>query len=187
MNRLQILQELGITPYIPRYLISNPDTNLTNQGNSSDSAKNTIEVKNQEMINTKDSLERSSSSLPIWNIAIYHQELGCPLLQSIMTCIKKMGVNVSLIDFKDRTLQSSPVNGELLIALGDIPGQYFSNEPSVAGELREIIFETQNAHGIDIPVIVSFGLNEIMKNPIKKSELWNDILMARSVYLDVQN
>jgi uracil-DNA glycosylase len=68
--------------------------------------------------------------------------------------------------------------------LGDRAGQFFSGENAPVGELREILFETTNDQDHEIPVIVSYALNDLLRDANKKKAFWTDLIFARHVFLD---
>jgi uracil-DNA glycosylase len=93
-------------------------------------------------------------------------------------------VKTKTLVFDANSWISNQVQGNFLIAFGEKAGQFFSNEPAPVDGLREIIFGATNQEDEEIPVIVSYGISDLLKNPTLKKNLWNDLLFARSVYLE---
>ncbi len=177
MNRNQILKELGITPWVLK------------QADSSLHLDATVEHIQNDQPSFSPLTERtvmpSPQTLPTWVIVAKANAMQTPLFSKVISTIRKFGVEILTLEFQSSNWQVEAVKGDLLIAFGDAPGQFFSKEPSTAQELREIIFETSNHEGNDIPVLITHDIETLRNNPIKKRDLWNDLVMARSVYLEM--
>lgn len=175
MNRIQILQEMGITSWVPKQ----------NLGASSPHESVALPL-SRPVVTSPDGIpSMHQSDLPSWVVVATPQDIKTPLFTKLMTVIRKFGVAICVLEFKTADAwQSGLVNGNLLIAFGDAPGKFFSGEPSMAQELREIIFETQNSIGDDIPVLVSHSMEALARHPIKKREVWQDLIMARAIFLE---
>jgi hypothetical protein len=177
MNRTQILKELGITPWVLKTPESNPSQKP--DSDASQFAKSvSLNLSEKNMMPTKE-------LKPTWIIVAKPNVIQTPIFIKIITSIKKFGVDTLILEFNPSNWRAETVKGDLVIAFGDVAAQFFSNEPTSAQELREIIFETQNHAGDDIPVIITHDIETLRNTPIKKKEVWNDLVMARSVYLEM--
>jgi hypothetical protein len=79
------------------------------------------------------------------------------------------------------------IQGDIVFCFGQVPGQYFSGETNLVEDLREILFETSSERGDEIPVIVSYSIQQIQASVSKKMQLWEDLIFARNVYLDTMS
>jgi hypothetical protein len=177
MNRTLILKELGITPWV----LKTPESELS-QGTESDVAQVSNSVSSTS---SKQNIMPSKELKPTWIIVAKSNVIQTPIFTKVISTIKKFGVDTLTLEFNPTRWQAEAVKGDLVIAFGDAAAQFFSNEPTSAQDLREIIFETQNHEGNDIPVIITHDIETIRNIPIKKKEVWNDLIMARSVYLEM--
>jgi hypothetical protein len=177
MNRTQILKELGVTPWV----LKTPESNSSQVPDSilSPVSKAVSPTSSEQNIMPAKELK------PTWVIVAKPNVIQTPIFVKIIGAIRKFGVDTLILEFNPTRWQVELVKGDLVISFGDATAQFFSNEPSTAQDLREIIFETQNHEGNDIPVIITHDIEVLRKNPIKKKEVWNDLVMARSVYLEM--
>lgn len=177
MNRNQLLQELGITSWVLK------------QNDSTQSIESIPTLSPIEQLlfspSSEHTMTSSKDQLPTWVIVASANAMQSPLFSKITNTIRKFGVEVLTLELFPKTLQAHDVKGDLVIAFGDAAAQFFSKEPSSAQELREIIFETTNEEGDDIPVVITHDIEVLRNTPIKKKDLWNDLLMARSIYLEM--
>jgi len=177
MNRTQILKELGITPWV----LKTPDSKPS-QGAEFDESQL---IKPVFPTSSKQNMMPAKELKPTWIIVAKPNVIQTPIFIKIVASIKKFGVDTITLEFNQSNWRSEAVKGDLVIAFGDAAAQFFSNEPTSAQDLREIIFETQNHEGNDIPVIITHDIETLRNTPIKKKEVWNDLIMARSVYLEI--
>lgn len=180
MNRNQLLKEIGITPWVLKHDGIHPSLETPTDPTSTNEP---VEPVISPL--TERTFMSSKESIPTWVIVTKANAMQTPLFSKVMSTIRKFGVEIVTIEFQPSTWQIQAVTGDLLLAMGDAPGQFFSKEPSAVQELREIIFETTNHEGNEIPVLVTHDIEHLRNNPIKKRDLWNDLVMARSVYLEM--
>jgi uracil-DNA glycosylase len=83
-------------------------------------------------------------------------------------------------------IKAQDIQGDLLIAFGESATHYFSGERAPVDELREILFEAVNSRSVEIPVIVTHDPEACLSQAHFKKEVWQDILMARTTYLETQ-
>jgi hypothetical protein len=177
MNRTQILKELGVTPWV----LKTPDSKPA-QKTESDASQL---IKAVSPTSSKQNMMPAKELKPTWIIVAKPNVIQTPVFIKIIATIKKFGVDTLTLELNPSNWHAEAVKGDLVIAFGDAAAQFFSNEPTSAQELREIIFETQNHAGDDIPVIITHDIETLRNIPIKKKEVWNDLIMARSVYLEM--
>jgi hypothetical protein len=177
MNRTQILKELGVTPWV----LKTPDSKPSQETESDASQL----IKPVSPTLSKQNIMPSKELKPTWIIVAKANVIQTPVFIKIIATIKKFGVDTLTLELNPSNWRPEAVQGDLVIAFGDGAAQFFSNEPTSAQELREIIFETQNHTGDDIPVIITHDIEVLRNTPIKKKEVWDDLVMARSVYLEM--
>ncbi len=132
---------------------------------------------------SKKEIKNMAASYPIWTLVVDDVSSFSSLFQHIQKMIQNFGVEIQVITF-DQSVNAEDIRGDFLISFGDRSSQFFSGEPSLVHELREILFETTNALQQEIPVIATFGLKDLYQNPLKKQQLWTDLIFARNVFLD---
>jgi len=134
-------------------------------------------------LSPKTEIKKMDASYPVWTLVVDDISSYSSLFQHIQKTILNFGVEIQIITFHP-SINADDIRGNLLISFGDQSSQFFSGEPSPIHELREILFETTNASQQEIPVIATFGLKDLYLHPIKKQQLWTDLIFARNVFLD---
>jgi hypothetical protein len=129
----------------------------------------------------------SDTDLPTWTVVYDDVSQHPTMLKNIEDVIRNFGVNCQSLAFDGQAKQAQNIAGQLLICLGNKSGSYFSGEENPVENLREIIFETTNQKNQEIPVVVSYSLQQFGAQSIKKKELWQDLIFARNVYLDTMS
>ena len=124
-----------------------------------------------------------ATSYPVWTFVVEDLTSYSSLLNNIQKMIQNFGVEVQIVKF-DPAIESKEIRGDLMIAFGDRPSQFYSGENAPVSELREILFETSNFSEQEIPVIATYDLKDVYQNPVKKQQLWTDLIFARNVFLD---
>jgi DNA polymerase III psi subunit len=166
MNKARILKEMGISSWKLR-----EDVPL--HSNLYEHSQQPLKVSQQ-----------MSTDFPVWTIVVNNHPKTAALLQNIKKVIQNFGVQIQLIHEPVSQISPQSIQGNLVLALGESAGQYFSQESAPVEELREILFETTNHLNLEVPVIVSYSLEELLNKPIHKKELWADLVFARNVFLD---
>jgi len=121
---------------------------------------------------------------PIWTLVLNANPATHGLLKNIQKVIQNFGVEVQFVTEPPSNLSSQDIRGQLLIAFGEIAGAHFSQESAPLAELREILFETINEQDQEIPVVITYPLEELLQDPVKKKWLWADLVFARNVFVD---
>ena len=96
-----------------------------------------------------------------------------------------MGVECEVIYFDHLQKEKIEVAGELVIGFGQAAGQFLSKEKSNIEDMREIVFEVGNQLGNDVPVVITFHPDEVLAQYELKKLLWQDLLWARSIALEL--
>jgi len=165
MNKAILLKEMGISSY-----------KLKN--NIPKSPK--IEQQEPENISM-------TAEFPVWTLVYEEHDVPASLWKNLHVVIRNFGVEIQLLAFRENDLTPQDIQGQLVICFGQKAGQRFSGEKNPIEELREILFETSNCHGQEIPVIVSYSVGQIAHSAERKKQLWDDLILARNVYLDTMS
>ncbi len=163
MNKALLLKEMGISSWKPKTVLESPTFNLPQTESV---------MKNQEF--------------PIWTLIFEEGDLLTTLSKNVQIVVQNFGVKTQVIPFQ-ASINSSQIQGDLVFCLGQTSGQYFSGETNTIEDLRGILFETSGEHRDEIPVIVSYSMQQIYHSAIKKKQLWDDLIFARNVYLDTMS
>ncbi len=67
------------------------------------------------------------------------------------------------------------------VAFGGPTAQKLTGERDPLPQLRETVLALNTGGDLDIPVVASFELNQVLTNPREKALLWQDLMLARSV------
>lgn len=99
-----------------------------------------------------------------------HHEQAQRLLHAMLSSIAVIPEQVSLISSEQLPqLQQIEVQGKVLLVLGDDLLERTLN--------RGVIHQTQS---VEINTVLSFSLDELLAQPEKKAEVWQDLQLAQS-------
>ena len=175
MDRVQILKAMGVATWV----------STSNEEHDFD------EVPTSNNNVTSYDSEQSSGRLVEqgitmkWTIVMDSIKEGAGLFSRIRTSIKDLGVQLDIVEIEHNAdLSRHLLDCEMVLALGAKAAAALSGENDSIENLRGIIFETQNANGEDVPVLVSYHPSQLIKQPSKKTELWDDIVWARSIWIE---
>jgi hypothetical protein len=134
----------------------------------------------------EDDQSNNSTALEMkWTLLLDQNEAAQENLRSqVLRAIEDLGVTCQVLELGRDSLQASHIEGQVLIALGQKMGQLLSGERDSVDHLRGILFDAQNKEGEEIPALVSYSLTDLARAPKNKSSFWDDLLWARSVWLD---
>ncbi len=163
MNRVILLQEMGISSWKSKATAKPPTFNSTQLENV-----------------------MTTQEFPVWTLIFEEDDMHLSLSKNIQIVIQNFGVKTQLLAFQDAK-NSGKIQGDLVFCFGQVPGQYFSGETNSVEDLREILFETSSKRRDEIPVIVSYSIQQIQGSVSKKMQLWEDLIFARNVYLDTMS
>jgi hypothetical protein len=167
MNKSTILKEMGISSWrlkdVDRYRDTKSDT---------------------KTIATPQEQSSMQANFPIWTVVLEDTTQTKSLWENVRKVIKNFGVELQIITDPAQSISANQIQGSLLIALGETACQHFSGERAPISELREILFETTNQYDQEIPVIISYSILDLLRDPAKKKQFWSDLIFARNVFLD---
>jgi DNA polymerase len=169
------LKEMGITEWTSRDHVS-ADTPVTSEQQ--------IKIASQEVAG-------SSSAAPRfhwWFFGDQPQGDAQILMQNI---VRLLGLSASEWTWlrpvdKSKALQAS--NGAIpvvAVAFGSSAVQKITGERDSLPQLRETVLAMSGDENEEIPVLASFELTHFLAKPKDKALLWQDLLLARSVLLNI--
>lgn len=175
MDNIKILKEMGVMTWVS----NSPETEVQQ-------IQETLveSVQSSQVDSTLPSINNEGITMR-WAIVMESVSTAGALFERIKNSIMDLGVQLNVIEsdrFND--LAKQLFDCEMVLALGDKAGIALSGEEDTIDNLRGIIFETQNASGEEIPVLVSYHPEQLIKQPSKKSELWDDVVWARSIWIE---
>jgi len=163
MNKAILLKEMGISSWKSKESIELPVFNPTQL---------------ESVMTTQE--------FPVWTLIFEESEIHTTLSKHIQIVVQNFGVKTQILPFQ-AAKNSRQIDGDLVFCFGQTSGQYFSGETNPVEDLREILFETSSEQRDEIPVIVSYSIQQIQGSASKKKQLWEDLIFARNVYLDTMS
>ena len=163
MNKALLLKEMGISTWKTKATAEY----LTFNSNESESVMTTQEF-------------------PVWTLIFEEDDVHTNLSNNIQVVVQNFGVKTQILPF-EVAKNAGKIQGDLVFCFGQKPGQYFSGETNPVEDLREILFETSCVNRDEVPVIISYSLKQIQGSASKKKQLWEDLILARNVYLDTMS
>ena len=202
MNRVQILQEMGITSWVSKQGRSDVSNTVTQDVSSGaelgvelskehidlkPAAKSEMSVK--EVTSSKDDgfvheVDLAKALEMRWTLVFDGSPEVSPIFSKIIRAIEDLGAKCQIFDLSTGAMSSTDIQADIVLAFGQKAGVFLSGERDVIENLREIVFEVQNKGGEDIPLVVTYHPRELLKQPNLKSLVWDDILWARSIWLE---
>lgn len=202
MNRVQILQEMGITSWVSKQ--DSSDVSKTVIQDASLGAEQVVElsvehvnvkstaklvVPAKEVTSSKDDgfvheVDLAKALEMRWTLVFDGSPEVSPIFSKIIRAIEDLGAKCQIFDLSSGTMSSTDIQADIVLAFGQKAGVLLSGERDVIENLREIVFEVQNKSGEDIPLVVTYHPRDLLKQPKLKSFVWDDILWARSIWLE---
>ena len=193
MNRIAILQEMGISTWVSRETsteisvlpLEKTPINATNAKGLEIQAPGLeapIVITNED-----ESIHQRADLLMHWTLVIDSSIGQCDVLfKKIIRSIEDLGTNCQVFQFDQNNYKVGDFEGELVLAFGEKAGRLLSGENDRLENLRGILFEALNKEGEDIPVIMTYHPKDLLSNSSLKPKLWDDVLWARSIWLETQ-
>ena len=162
------LKEMGITEWTPRETSQKP-------------AAATVSAGSLEMLESHNVAEKSIHGV-WWFFGNEPQGDAKILFQNIIRALglaknewiwKSASESLNLVD--------APELPVVAVAFGGPTAQKLTGERDLLPQLRETVLALNTGGDLDIPVVASFELNQVLTKPKEKALLWQDLLLARSV------
>ena len=191
MNRLAMLQEMGISTWISRDGATHvgsgdvqssleKDSNLEVQKTDNPNLEN-VGIANQIYVHEVD----LASALEMrWALVLDSAAIDSQIFSKIKRAIEDLGVKSHLLDISAGNFSPEDIQGDIALAFGHKAGMMLTGERDSIENLRGIVFEVQNKKGDDIPLVITHHPLDLLKQPNLKSLVWDDILWARSIWLE---
>jgi hypothetical protein len=189
MRRIEILQEIGITSWISRdaLQLAKSKANEEPMIQAPSSPKNPQKPQSSQPKTSDQTTIIGPKDQPLWTLVWQEKNSSKVLFSKICRAIENLGVGLQVLTMSTSTvIKAQDIQGDLLIAFGESATLYFSGEHAPVDELREILFEAVNSRSVEIPVIVTHDPEACLSQAHFKKEVWQDILMARTTYLETQ-
>jgi len=188
MRRIEILQEMGITAWISRDALQLAKSTADEaQSIAPSSPKNPHELHSSEPKTSDQTMIIGPKDRPLWTLVWQEKNSSQVLFSKICRAIENLGVGLQVLRMSTSSaIKAQDIEGDLLIAFGELATHYFSGEHAPVDELREILFVAVNSRSVEIPVIVTHDPEACLTQAHFKKEVWQDILMARTTYLETQ-
>ena len=77
--------------------------------------------------------------------------------------------------------KDQPVGGQVVVAMGQRMGQELLGESDPFEELRGAVHALEVA-GQEVPVILTYDPEHLLKKPADKAKVWQDLLLAKSLF-----
>ena len=188
MRRIEILQEMGITAWISRDALQLAKSTADEaQSIAPSSPKNPHELHSSEPKTSDQTMIIGPKDQPLWTLVWQEKSSSQVLFSKICRAVENLGVGLQVLRMSTSSaIKAQDIEGDLLIAFGELATHYFSGEHAPVDELREILFVAVNSRSVEIPVIVTHDPEACLTQAHFKKEVWQDILMARTTYLETQ-
>ena len=191
MNRIAILKEMGITTWVSR---EKPalQTHEENSKSGVFSEEPELKIASADEVQ-KIQIEPSSMVHEVdlaqilemkWMLIKDPHPSSDALFVKICRAIQDLGVKYRILELTANKVFPNDIEGDLVLAFGQRSGSVLAQENDSIENLRGILFEAQNQLGEDIPVIITYHPRELLANNLLKSAVWDDILWARSIWLE---
>jgi len=162
------LKEMGITEWTPREAMEQP-------------AVAPVSVTSQENVEGQNAVEKSIQGI-WWFFGNEPQGDAKILFQNM---IRALGLAknewVWQSTSESLNLKDAPELPVVAVAFGGPIAQKLTGERDPLPQLRETVLALNTGSDLDIPVVASFELNQVLTKPKEKALLWQDLLLARSV------
>ena len=104
---------------------------------------------------------------------------GRILFDRILAALMLTPDDIELLTHEQAKNQS--VNGQVVVAMGQRMGQDLLGESDPFEELRGAVHALEVA-GQEVPVILTYDPDYLLKKPADKAKVWQDLLLAKSLF-----
>ena len=104
---------------------------------------------------------------------------GRILFDRILAALMLTPDDIELLTYEQAKNQS--VNGQVVVAMGQRMGQDLLGESDPFEELRGAVHALEVA-GQEVPVILTYDPDYLLKKPADKAKVWQDLLLAKSLF-----
>ncbi len=126
-----------------------------------------------------DSSEPQSKQQIIWTFVIDElTEVGNVLFDKILASMMLTRATIQLVS--SAKVQVDGIKGQIVVAMGANLGKTLLGLQEPFNELRGAVHSFEHA-GDEIPVVLTYHPDHLLKNPLDKIKTWQDLILARSL------
>ena len=123
--------------------------------------------------------EVSSSDSIVWTFVVDDlSEVGSLLFDKILASLMLTRSTIQLVN--SSRVQSESIKGQVIVAMGSGLGKSLLGLQEPFNELRGAVHSFDQG-GDEIPVVLTYHPNDLLKNPLDKIKTWQDLILARSL------
>ncbi len=121
----------------------------------------------------------SSSDSILWTFVVDDlSEIGSLLFDKILASLMLTRSTIQLVS--SSRVQSESIKGQVIVAMGSGLGKSLLGLQEPFNELRGAV-HSFDQNGDEIPVILTYHPDYLLKNPLDKIKAWQDLILARSL------
>ena len=163
MNQADYLNAMGISTWVVR------DEEVASRTND-------VQVQTGNSASTTNMMNDGSIT---WTFVVDNlSDTGHVLLDKILASLMLSRANIQLLT--SSKAQSEAIRGQVLVAMGASLGKALLGLQEPFNELRGAVHSFERA-GEEIPVVLTYHPDDLLKNPLDKVKTWQDLLLARSL------
>lgn len=115
----------------------------------------------------------------IWTFVVDDlTDVGNVLFDKILASLMLSRTNIQLISASK--VKSESIKGQVMVAMGSAIGKTLLGLQEPFNELRGAVHSFDQA-GDEIPVVLTYHPDHLLKNPLDKIKTWQDLILARSL------
>ena len=123
--------------------------------------------------------EVSSSDSIVWTFVVDDlSEVGNLLFDKILASLMLTRSAIQLMS--SSKAQSESIKGQVIVAMGSGLGKSLLALQEPFNELRGAVHSFDQG-GDEIPVVLTYHPDDLLKNPLDKIKAWQDLILARSL------
>ena len=123
--------------------------------------------------------EVSSSDSIVWTFVVDDlSEVGNLLFDKILASLMLTRSAIQLMS--SSKAQSESIKGQVIVAMGSGLGKSLLALQEPFSELRGAVHSFDQG-GDEIPVVLTYHPDDLLKNPLDKIKTWQDLILARSL------
>ena len=163
MNQADYLNAMGISTWVVR------DEEVASRTND-------VQVQTGNSASTTNMMNDGSIT---WTFVVDNlSDTGHVLFDKILASLMLSRANIQLLT--SSKAQSEAIRGQVLVAMGASLGKVLLGLQEPFNELRGAVHSFERA-GEEIPVVLTYHPDDLLKNPLDKVKTWQDLLLARSL------
>jgi hypothetical protein len=126
------------------------------------------------------SMQQLTNTDPIiWTFVIDElTEVGNVLFDKILASMMLTRATIQLVS--SAKVQVDGIKGQIVVAMGANLGKTLLGLQEPFNELRGAVHSFEHA-GDEIPVVLTYHPDHLLKNPLDKIKTWQDLILARSL------